>query len=138
MSNGKKVKSALAKVADSVAAAAHEIGDVVKHQADDAASSASSALKSARKKLQRKTAKVKRKVARAEKSARSQATKAGTKAAGAVIDDAAVTPKYVQGFEAARELPIVWKIAKGSLKNKLLFLLPIGLALNAFAPWAIS
>ena len=67
-----------------------------------------------------------------------QAAKAGAKAAGAVIDDAAVTPKYVQGFEAKRELPIVWRIAKGSLKNKLLILLPAGLALSAFAPWVIS
>lgn len=67
-----------------------------------------------------------------------QAVKAGSKAAGAVIDDAAVTPKYVQGFRAERELPIIWKIAKGSLRNKLLFLLPAGLALSAFAPWAIA
>ena len=48
-----------------------------------------------------------------------QAAKAGVKAAGAVIDDAAVTPKYVHGFDAAREVPIVWRIAKGSLFNKL-------------------
>ena len=54
-----------------------------------------------------------------------QAVKAGSKAAGAVIDDAAVTPKYVQGFRAERELPIIWKIAKGSFRNKLLFLLPV-------------
>ena len=67
-----------------------------------------------------------------------QATKAGAKAAGAVIDDAAVTPKYVQGFEASRELPIIWRITKGSLRNKLLFLLPAGLALSAFAPWLIA
>ncbi|MGC1504813.1 MAG: DUF808 domain-containing protein [Sulfitobacter sp.] len=67
-----------------------------------------------------------------------QAAKAGTKAAGAVIDDAAVTPKYVQGFDASRELPVIWKITKGSLRNKLLFLLPAGLALSAFAPWAIA
>lgn len=67
-----------------------------------------------------------------------QAAKAGAKAAGAVIDDAAVTPKYVHGFEASRELPIIWRIAKGSIKNKLVFLLPAGLALSAFAPWAIS
>lgn len=66
-----------------------------------------------------------------------QATKAGAKAAGAVIDDAAVTPKYVQGFEAARELPIVWRIAKGSIKNKLVILLPVALLLSAFAPWLI-
>ena len=66
-----------------------------------------------------------------------QAAKAGAKAAGAVIDDAAVTPKYMQGFAPARELPIVWKIARGSLVNKLVFLMPAGLALSAFAPWAI-
>lgn len=67
-----------------------------------------------------------------------QAVKAGAKAAGAVIDDAAVTPKYVHGFSAARELPIVMKIARGSLFNKLVILLPIALLLSAFAPWAIS
>ncbi len=67
-----------------------------------------------------------------------QATQAGAKAAGAVIDDAAVTPKYIQGFSAARELPIVGKIALGSIRNKLLFLLPAALLLSAFAPWAIS
>ena len=66
-----------------------------------------------------------------------QAAKAGSKAAGAVIDDAAVTPKYMQGFSPARELPIVWRIARGSLVNKLVFLLPAGLALSAFAPWLI-
>jgi len=67
----------------------------------------------------------------------SQAAKAGAKAAGAVIDDAAVTPKYVQGFDAKRELPIVGRIAWGSIKNKLLILLPIGLLLSSFAPWMI-
>ena len=67
-----------------------------------------------------------------------QAAKAGAKAAGAVIDDAAVTPKYVQGFQPARELPIVWRIARGSIKNKLIFLLPIGLLLANFAPWIIT
>lgn len=66
-----------------------------------------------------------------------QAAKAGAKAAGAVIDDAAVTPKYVQGFKPERELPIVWKIARGSILNKLLILLPAALLLSAFAPWAI-
>ncbi len=66
-----------------------------------------------------------------------QALKSGSKAAGAVIDDAAVTPKYVQGFDPARELPIIWKIARASLFNKLVFLLPAGMALNTFAPWAI-
>lgn len=67
-----------------------------------------------------------------------QAAKAGAKAAGAVIDDAAVTPKYVQGFAPARELPIVGRIALGSIKNKLLILLPIALLLSAFAPWMIA
>jgi predicted DNA repair protein MutK len=63
--------------------------------------------------------------------------KAGLKAAGVVIDDAAVTPRYVIGFGPKRELPIVGKIALGSLRNKLLILLPIGLALTAFLPQAI-
>ncbi len=67
-----------------------------------------------------------------------QAMKSGAKAAGAVIDDAAVTPKYVQGFRAERELPIIWKIAKGSIKNKLLILLPAALLLANFAPWLIA
>ncbi|WP_099827037.1 DUF808 domain-containing protein [Oceaniglobus indicus] len=67
-----------------------------------------------------------------------QAVKASSKAAGALIDDAAVTPKYVQGFAAARELPIVWGITKGSLFNKLVILLPGALLLSAFAPWLIA
>lgn len=67
-----------------------------------------------------------------------QATKAGTKAAGIVIDDAAVTPRYAVGFAAARELPIIWRIALGSLKNKLLFLLPGALILALVAPWLIT
>lgn len=66
------------------------------------------------------------------------AGKAGAKAAGAVIDDAAVAPKYVHGFEASRELPIIWRITKGSLRNKLLFLLPAGLLLSGLAPWLIA
>ncbi|MCU0909191.1 MAG: DUF808 domain-containing protein [Rhodobacteraceae bacterium] len=65
------------------------------------------------------------------------AAKAGAKAAGVVIDDAAVTPKYVHGLPAARELPIVWSIAKGSLFNKLVILLPAALAIEAFAPWLL-
>jgi hypothetical protein len=67
-----------------------------------------------------------------------QAAKAGAKAAGVVIDDAAVTPRYVVGFAADRELPIVGAIAAGSLRNKLLILLPVALALGALAPWAIT
>jgi len=63
---------------------------------------------------------------------------AGSKAAGVVIDDAAVTPRYVAGLTPDRELPIIAKIAIGSLKNKLLILLPISLLLSAFLPWAIT
>ena len=66
------------------------------------------------------------------------AGRAGTKAAGVVVDDAAVTPRYVTGFTPDRELPIIWKIAKGSLKNKLVFLLPGAIALSALAPWAVT
>jgi uncharacterized protein len=67
-----------------------------------------------------------------------QAAKAGTKAAGVVVDDTAVTPRYVLGFAAKRELPIVGKIAAGSLRNKLLFLLPATLVLSYFLPWTIT
>lgn len=66
------------------------------------------------------------------------AVKASAKAAGVVIDDTAVTPRYVTGFSPARELPIVGKIALGSVRNKLLYLLPGALALSALAPWAIT
>lgn len=66
------------------------------------------------------------------------AGRAGSKAAGVVIDDAAVTPKYVTGLTPARELPIIWSITKGSLKNKLLILLPGALLLSWFLPWAIT
>ncbi|HYG25504.1 MAG TPA: DUF808 domain-containing protein [Caulobacteraceae bacterium] len=66
------------------------------------------------------------------------AGRAGSKAAGVVIDDTAVTPGYAMGFTPARELPIVWSIAVGSLKNKFLFLLPGALLLSAFAPWAVT
>ena len=67
----------------------------------------------------------------------SQAAKAGSKTAGVVIDDAAVTPKYVTGLPAARELPIVAKIARASLFNKLVILLPALGTLHVFAPWVI-
>ncbi|MBM3523872.1 MAG: DUF808 domain-containing protein, partial [Alphaproteobacteria bacterium] len=66
------------------------------------------------------------------------ATKAGVKAVGVVIDDGAVTPRYVVGFAAKRELPIVGRIAIGSLRNKLLILLPAALLLTLLAPWAIT
>lgn len=66
------------------------------------------------------------------------AAKAGTKAAGVVIDDAAVTPSYVTEFTPERELPIIWQIAIGSLRNKLLILLPVALALSELLPAAIT
>ncbi|RVT40685.1 DUF808 domain-containing protein [Sphingobium algorifonticola] len=66
------------------------------------------------------------------------AGKASSKAAGVVIDDAAVTPRYVVGLTPDRELPIIWKIALGSLRNKLLFLLPAAIAISAFIPWALT
>jgi len=66
------------------------------------------------------------------------AGRAGTKAAGVVIDDTAVTPTYVTGLSPDRELPIIGKITLGSLRNKLLILLPVALVLSAFAPWAIT
>src|SRR4029450_991874 len=63
------------------------------------------------------------------------AGKAGTKAAGVVIDDTAVTPRYVIGLAPERELPIIGKIAGGSIKNNTPFLLPAALLLTAFAPF---
>ncbi len=60
------------------------------------------------------------------------------KAAGVVIDDAAVTPSYVTEFTPDRELPVIWAIAKGSLKNKLIVLLPAALLLSQFLPWAVT
>jgi uncharacterized protein len=67
-----------------------------------------------------------------------QALKAGSKTAGVLIDDAAVTPKYVTGFAASRELPIIWRIALGSVRNKMLILLPAALLMSAFAPGLIT
>jgi len=67
-----------------------------------------------------------------------QTVKAGSKAAGAVIDDAAVTPRFVVGIEAHRELSIIGRIAMGSLRNKLVFLLPGALLLSALLPQAIT
>ena len=67
-----------------------------------------------------------------------QAAKAGTKSAGLVIDDAAVTPRYVVGLAPARELPIIRRIAVGSVRNKLVVLLPAALLLSLVAPWAIT
>src|SRR5919106_6180454 len=66
------------------------------------------------------------------------AGRAGAKAAGVVVDDTAVTPRYVTGFTPDRELPIIARIAKGSLRNKLLVILPVALLLSALLPWAIT
>ena len=60
------------------------------------------------------------------------------KAAGVVVDDAAVTPAYVRGLAAERELPIIKKIALGSLRNKLLFILPVALLLSEIAPTLVE
>jgi predicted DNA repair protein MutK len=70
--------------------------------------------------------------------ATAQAGRAGVKAAGIVVDDTAVTPRYVVGFAASRELPMIARITVGSLRNKLLILLPAALLLSLFAPWAIT
>jgi hypothetical protein len=66
------------------------------------------------------------------------AAKAGSKTAALVIDDGAVTPKYVHGLPAAREIPIVMRIARGSLFNKVVILLPGALLLSAFLPWLLT
>ena len=66
------------------------------------------------------------------------AGRASVKAAGVVIDDAAVTPRYVHGFTPSRELPIVRKIAVGSLRNKVLFILPAALLLSQLVPWLLT
>ncbi|UZJ24007.1 DUF808 domain-containing protein [Rhodococcus antarcticus] len=66
------------------------------------------------------------------------AAKASLKAAGVVVDDAAVTPQYVRGLAAEREVPIIKKIAKGSVRNKLVFILPVALLLSQFLPGALT
>ena len=66
------------------------------------------------------------------------ASRASVKAAGVVVDDTAVTPRYVQGLDPRRELPIIKRITIGSLRNKLLFIVPAILVLNAFLPWLLS
>src|SRR6201991_222191 len=64
--------------------------------------------------------------------------RARPKAAGVVIDDTAVTPQYVHGIAAERELPIIKRIAIGSLRNKILFILPAALLLSQFVPWLLA
>ncbi|HET6481853.1 MAG TPA: DUF808 domain-containing protein [Actinoplanes sp.] len=66
------------------------------------------------------------------------AAKAGAKAAGVVIDDAAVTPQYVRNLAAEREVPIIKRIALGSLRNKFLIILPAILLLSQFVPWLLT
>lgn len=66
------------------------------------------------------------------------AGKTSVKAAGVVVDDAAVTPRFVTGVTPARELPMIWRITKGSLVNKLIIILPIALLLSWIAPWALT
>src|SRR4051812_22724543 len=66
------------------------------------------------------------------------AGKATAKAAGVVVDDTAVTPQFVQGIAAERELPIIRKIAIGSLRNKLLIILPVALVLSQWMEWLIA
>jgi uncharacterized protein len=66
------------------------------------------------------------------------AGRASMKAAGVIVDDAAVTPRYVQGFKPDRELPVIKKIAIGSLRNKILFILPAALLLSELLPWLLT
>src|SRR5687767_5046453 len=66
------------------------------------------------------------------------AGRASMKAAGVIVDDAAVTPRYVQGFEPERELPMIKRIAVGSLRNKLLLILPAALLLSELLPWLLT
>lgn len=66
------------------------------------------------------------------------AGRASAKAAGVVVDDTAVTPQYVQGLAAERELPIIRRIAVGSLRNKLLVIVPAALLLSQFVPWLLT
>jgi uncharacterized protein len=66
------------------------------------------------------------------------ASRASMKAAGVIVDDAAVTPRYVQGFRAERELPMIRRIAVGSLRNKLLLILPAALLLSELLPWLLT
>jgi predicted DNA repair protein MutK len=81
--------------------------------------------------IARKAAVSSRDVARA-------AAATSTKAAAVVVDDAAVTPSFVQGVSPARELPMIWRITKGSLVNKIIVILPVILLLSWLAPWALT
>lgn len=79
-----------------------------------------------------------KKAAVASRDVASAAASTSSKAAAVVVDDAAVTPGFVEGVTPARELPIIWKITKGSLVNKIIIILPIALLLSWLAPWALT
>src|SRR3954462_10940228 len=66
------------------------------------------------------------------------ARQASLKAAGVIVDDTAVTPRYVQGFRPERELPVIKRIAVGSLRNKLLVILPAAVVLSELLPWLLT
>lgn len=66
------------------------------------------------------------------------AGRASLKATGVVVDDTAVTPRYVQGLAPERELPIIKRIALGSLRNKIVIILPVILVLSQFLPWLLT
>src|SRR4051794_16675947 len=66
------------------------------------------------------------------------ASRASVKAAGVIVDDAAVTPRYVEGFRPERELPMIKRIAVGSLRNKILLILPAALLLSELLPWLLT
>ncbi|AGP31181.1 DUF808 family protein [Corynebacterium terpenotabidum] len=79
-----------------------------------------------------------KKAAIATRDVASSAASTSSKAAAVVVDDAAVAPGFVDGVTPARELPIVWKITKGSLVNKIVIILPLALLLSWLAPWALT
>ena len=66
------------------------------------------------------------------------AGRASAKAVGVVVDDTAVTPQYVRGVSPDRELPIIWRIARGSLRNKVIYILPVALLLSELLPQAMT
>lgn len=65
------------------------------------------------------------------------AVKASAKSVGVIVDDAAVTPQYVDGIDPKRELHVIWEITKGSLRNKFLFVIPAVMILSWLAPWIL-
>lgn len=66
------------------------------------------------------------------------AGRASVKAVGVIVDDTAVTPRYVQGLKPERELPMIKRIAVGSLRNKIVFILPVVLLLSQFVDWLLT